>query len=144
MIEGVVVQELTQIIDTRGRVMHMLRADNPLFDRFGEIYFSEVLAGVVKAWKKHRRMTQLFAVPVGMIRLVIYDDREGSKSNGKVAVFEVGREQYQLIRIPPMLWYGFKCISDQPALLANCADLLHDPGEGTHRELNDPLIPYQW
>ena len=145
MIEGVVIQELKQFVDERGRVMHMLRADNPLFEKFGEVYFSEVLPGVVKAWKKHKLMTQLFAVPVGMIRLVIYDDRDSSRSNGELEILDVGRDNYKLIRVPPRLWYGFKCISDYPALLANCTDLPHDPDEvENYFDPSGSLIPYNW
>jgi dTDP-4-dehydrorhamnose 3,5-epimerase len=144
MIEHVIIQELTQIPDERGRVMHMIRADSPLFEKFGEIYFSEVLPGVVKAWKRHKEMTQLIAVPVGMIKLVIYDDPGKSKSKGNLKVLEIGRDNYKLVKIPPNLWYGFKCISEHPALLANCADLPHDPSEAESRDPNDSYIPYQW
>ena len=144
MIEGVVIQELKQFVDERGRVMHMLRAGNPLFQEFGEIYFSEVLPGAVKAWKKHKLMTQLFAVPVGMIRLVIYDDRDSSRSNGDLEIFDVGRNNYKLVKVPPRLWYGFKCISDYPTLLTNCADLTHNPDESESKNPDDRNIPYQW
>ena len=144
MIEHVIIQELTQIPDERGRVMHMIRADNPLFKKFGEIYFSEVLPGVVKAWKRHKEMTQILAVPVGMIKLVIYDDPGKSKSKGNLKVLEIGRDNYKLVKIPPNLWYGFKCISEHPALLANCADLPHDQNEAESRDPNDSYIPYQW
>jgi len=144
IIEGVVIQELKQFVDERGRVMHMLRVDNPFFEKFGEVYFSEVLPGVVKAWKKHKLMTQLFAVPVGMIRLVIYDGRDRSRSNGQLEILDVGRDNYKLIRVPPRLWYGFKCISDHPTLLANCADLPHNPDESESKNPDDRNIPYQW
>ena len=144
MIEHVIIQELTQIPDERGRVMHMIRADNPLFKKFGEIYFSEVLPGVVKAWKRHKEMTQILAVPVGMIKLVIYDDPENDTSKGDLKVLEIGRDNYKLVKIPPNLWYGFKCISEHPALLANCADLPHDQNEAESRDPNDSYIPYQW
>ena len=144
MIEGVVIQKPKQFVDERGRVMHMLRADNPLFEKFGEVYFSEVLPGVVKAWKKHKLMAQLFAVPVGMIRLAIYDDRDNSRSNGELEILDVGRDNYKLIRVPPRLWYGFKCISDYPALLANCTDLPHDPDEVINNGSFDRKIPYSW
>ena len=40
MIEGVKIPPLKQIIDERGKVMHMLRNDSPNFEKFGEIYFS--------------------------------------------------------------------------------------------------------
>ena len=144
IIEGVLIQELKQILDERGRVMHMIRIDNPLLERFGEIYFSEVLPGVVKAWKRHKRMTQLFAAPVGKIRLVVYDDREHSKSKGNLKILEIGRENYQLVKIPPKLWYGFKCISNQPALIANCTDLPHDPEESESKDPDDSTILYKW
>jgi len=144
MIEGVVIKQLKQFVDDRGRVMHMVRADDPLFEQFGEVYFSEILPGVVKAWKKHKLMTQLFAVPIGMIRMVVYDDRLHSKSNGELIVVEMGRAHYQLIRIPPGLWYGFKCISDCTALIVNCADLPHGPDESENRNSGDRSIQYQW
>ena len=144
MIEGVVIQELKQLVDERGRVMHMLRSDNPLFEKFGEVYFSEVLPDVVKAWKKHKMMTQLFAVPMGMIRLVIYDDRADSLTRGEVAVFETGRDNYRLVKVPSDVWYGFKCISDGSALLVNCTDLPHDPDEAENRDAYAVEIPFDW
>lgn len=142
MIEGVVVQKLTQIPDNRGMVMHMLRCDSPIFIKFGEIYFSVVNPGAVKAWKRHTKMTQHFAVPVGTIRLVLYDDREGSASNDKTAVIEVGEDNYSLVRIPPLVWYGFKGISTVPALIANCTDMPYDPDEVERIGIADEKIPY--
>ena len=37
MIDGVILTPLRQIFDERGKVMHMLREDSPVFSRFGEI-----------------------------------------------------------------------------------------------------------
>lgn len=145
LIEGVTITELRQIGDDRGAVLHMLRCDAPEFRRFGECYFSEVLPCGVKAWKRHRVQTQNLAVPIGRIRMVIYDDREGTATRGQVQVLELGRpDAYFRLRIPPGLWYGFACLSATPALLANCADFPHDPAECDLRPINDPGIPYQW
>ena len=144
-IEGVLVTELRQIGGERGTVLHMLRCDAPEFVRFGECYFSEVLPGAVKAWKRHRAQTQNLAVPVGRVRLVIYDDRERSATRGQVLVMELGRpDAYLRVRIPHGLWYGFTCISAAPAMVANCADLPHDPSDGEERTARDPEIPYAW
>jgi len=144
-IDGVIITELRQIGDERGAVLHMLRCDVPEFVRFGECYFSEVLPGAIKAWKRHRAQTQNVAVPVGRIRLVIYDDRQGSSTRGQAQQLELGRpDAYLRLRIPPGLWYGFTCISSTPALLANCADLPHDPADGEVLGANDPAIPYSW
>ena len=144
-IEGVMVTELRQISDARGAVLHMLRSDAPEFTRFGECYFSEVLPGAVKAWKRHRRQTQNIAVPVGRVRFAIYDDREGSATRGVLMVLELGRcDAYRRLRIPPGLWYGFACVGSSPALLVNCADVPHDPTESETMSVAESTIPYAW
>ena len=145
MIHGVLISPLKQFIDQRGSVLQMLRSDAPEFVNFGECYFSEVLPGAIKAWKRHRAQTQNLAVPVGRIRLVIYDDRESSMTRGEVRVLELGRpDAYLRLLIPPGLWYGFACVGSTPALLANCTDLPHDPTDSEVLLLKDPAIPYSW
>ena len=144
MIEGVIIQKLKQIVDERGKVMHMLRCDSPLFTKFGEIYFSIVNPGVVKAWKRHQKMIQNLTVPVGKIRLVLYDSRKSSLNYGKVEVIEIVEDNYCLVKIPPLVCYGFKGISSVPALIANCTDLPHDPDELININEFDKKIPYDW
>lgn len=144
-IVGVTLTELRQITDARGSVLHMLRRDAPDFISFGECYFSEILPGTIKAWKRHRKQTQTLAVPVGRIRMVMFDDREGSASRRLLQILELGRpDGYLRLRIPPGVWYGFTCLSHTPALLVNCADLLHDPEESDNCFFDEPMIPYQW
>jgi len=144
-IDGVIVLPLKQIKDERGAVLHMIRSDSPLFSRFGEIYFSIVNPGIVKAWKRHRALTQHFAVPVGRLRLVFFDERVDSPSKGRVEEIILGRpDRYYLVCIPPMLWYGFQGISKMPALLANCSDLPHDPNESEQLPISNNYISYNW
>ena len=83
-IEGVIIQPLRQIIDNRGAILHMMRNDSELYETFGEVYFSEILPGVVKAWKMQTGKTQNLAVPVNRIRVVIYDSRPNSITHGKI------------------------------------------------------------
>ncbi len=144
-IDGLTLFPLKQIVDERGAVLHMLRAESPVFKKFGEVYFSEVNFEVVKAWKRHKRMTQNFAVPAGKIKLVIYDDRDDSPSNGSMEELIIGRpDNYVLVRIPPGLWYGFQGLDENPSLIANCADLPHDPEESEQKPADDPYIPFKW
>lgn len=144
-IAGAALAPLRVIATHGGPVLHMLRADSPLFAGFGEVYFSEVEPGAVKAWKRHKRMTQHFAVPVGLLRVVLHDDREDSPTRGAVVACLLGRpEHYRLLRIPPLVWYGFTALGDAPALVCNCADLPHDPEEAERIDAADPRIPYRW
>jgi dTDP-4-dehydrorhamnose 3,5-epimerase len=143
-IDGVVARPLRQIVDERGKVMHMLRSDDPHFEKFGEIYFSVIFPGVVKGWHLHMEMTLNYAVPVGRIKLVCYDDREGSKSRGRVQELFLGEDCYQLVTVPPGVWNGFKAVGAQQAVVANCATVPH---RGDEIKRKDPLasdIPYAW
>lgn len=144
-IDGLWFRELSVIPTHGGPVMHMLREDNPWFERFGEIYFSEVLPGAVKAWKRHRCQKQNFAVPCGQLAFVIYDDRANSPSAGLMERLVLGRpDAYKLLHIPAMVWYGFSCVSATPAILANCADIPHSPDEADKIPANSSRIPYEW
>lgn len=144
-IEGVTLTPLREIRDDRGAVLHMMRCDAPDFTRFGECYFSEVSAGAIKGWKRHRLQTQNLAVPSGRIRLVVFDARPESKSRGATQVLELGRpDHYVRVTIAPGLWYAFAALGNMPALLANCADLPHDPNESETLPLDTPLIPFRW
>src|SRR6516225_875479 len=108
MIDGVEVLPLRQILDERGKVMHMLRADAPHFKGFGEIYFSAVHPGAVKAWHLHRKTVRSYAVPIGKIKLVLFDDRQSSSSKDRVQELLLGPDNYCLVIIPPLVWSGFK------------------------------------
>lgn len=111
----------------------------------GEVYFSETEPGRVKAWKCHTRQTQRFAVPWGRLKIVLYDDRADSPSRGRVEEYTLGRpDAYRLLRIPPLVWYGFAALGDTPALLCNCPDMPHDPAEARRLDVNTPDIPYRW
>lgn len=144
MIEGVLVHPLRQIPDERGKVMHMLRVTDSHFERFGEIYFSLVYPGVVKGWHRHSRMTINYAVVAGAIKLVLYDDRPHSRSRGEIQEIVLGEAHYCLVKVPPMVWNGFKGIGTVPALVANCATIPHDPAEIERLDPTSQQIPYQW
>lgn len=142
---GVYFDELKQIVDARGAVLHLWRADDPAAMPCGECYFSEVLPGVVKGWKRHCLQTQNLAVPVGRMKIVLFDERDDSVTRNQLCELELGRpDHYRRLRIPPGIWYAFRCMSEGPALIANCPDLPHDPAEGEQRPLNEPTIPYRW
>jgi dTDP-4-dehydrorhamnose 3,5-epimerase len=144
MIEGVAVKPLRQILDERGKVMHMMRKDDPDFLSFGEIYFSTVYPGVIKGWHLHTKMILNYAVPYGTIKLVLYDDRPSSATRGELQEIFVGPENYCLVRIPPHVWNGFKGIGTSVAIVANCSTIPHDPTEIERKDPQDPSIPYNW
>jgi dTDP-4-dehydrorhamnose 3,5-epimerase len=144
MIDGVLVVPKRQIVDERGKVMHMLRRDDPEFEEFGEIYFSTVNPGAIKGWHIHSRMTLNYYCVDGLVKLALYDDREGSPTRGTVQELFLGDANSFLVRIPPMIWNGVKGLGSSPSVIANCATLEHDPDEISRLDPFSPDIPYDW
>ena len=144
MIEGVKVTSLKQIFDERGKIMHMIRADSDVFTQFGEIYFSCINTGAIKAWHLHKQMTLNYAAIYGEIKFVLYDDRPNSKTKGCIDEYFLSPENYCLITVPPMVWNGFKGIGTKDSIVANCATIPHDPLEIERKSAFDTSIPYDW
>jgi len=144
MIHGVSITPLKQILDERGKVMHMLRCDSEVFQRFGEIYFSCVYPGAIKAWHIHKSMTLNYAVPYGHIKFVLYDDRLESPTKGELQELFLGPDNYCLATVPPMVWNGFKGIGTEMAIVANCASIPHDPDEILKCDPLGDKVPYKW
>jgi len=146
MIDGVMIKKLTVIADERGRLIEILRADDAMFAGFGQVYMTTAYPGVVKGWHYHKRQSDNMAVVRGMMKIVVYDGREGSKTIGEVNEFFTGVYNPILVHIPPLVFHGFKCISPEEAIVVNTpteAYNYREPDEfRVHPHKND--IPYDW
>lgn len=144
MIEGVKIIPLRKIPDERGTIMHMMRNDDPHFEKFGEIYFSRIYPEAIKAFHVHRTMTLNYAVVIGMLKLVLYDMRKDSKTEGELMEVFMGDDNYVLVRVPPGIANGQKGMGPFPAILANCSTEPHDPQEMIRIDPFDKDIGYDW
>lgn len=144
MIDGVIITPLKQICDDRGKIMHMLKSTDKIFKQFGEIYFSFIYPGIIKGWHWHEKMELNYAVPVGMIKLVLYDDRPNSPSKGEIDELFIGEYNYCLVTIPSKIWNGVACVGPNTAIIANCASIPHDPNEIKRVDPFSDFIPYSW
>jgi dTDP-4-dehydrorhamnose 3,5-epimerase len=144
MIEGLRIVPLRQIVDERGKIMHMLKATDAHFIEFGEIYFSCAWPGTVKAWHIHQRMTVNNAVISGRAKLVMYDMRHDSPTRGELQEVFIGEDNYVLVQIPPGIANGYKAYGDKLVILANAATEPHDPEEMLRLPPDTSEIPYDW
>ena len=144
MIEGVKIIPKKQISDSRGKVMHMMRSDDNHFTKFGEIYFSYSFSNVVKAWSQNKFMTKNYVCIEGKIKLVLFDDRLESTTNGTFQEIFLNTENYNLVIVQPRIWIGFKTLNSKSSILANCSDIPHNPEEIIKKPYNDPYFKYDW
>ena len=144
MIDGVIITPKKQISDDRGKIIHMLRNDDKIFKKFGEIYFSCIYPNKIKAWHLHKSMTLNYSLIYGKIKLVLFDDRKKSKTYKNFQEIILATENYSVVTVPPMIWNGFKCLSKETSILANCSDIPHDTKEIERKNFNDKYISYNW
>jgi dTDP-4-dehydrorhamnose 3,5-epimerase len=146
MIDGVKTKKLKVIPDERGRLMEILRNDDELFAGFGQVYMTTTYPGVVKAWHKHEKQTDNVVCLVGMLKLVLYDGRKGSKSEGQLEQHYIGPHNPLLVQIPAGVYHGWMCISPEEAVVVNIPTRPYDHGAPDEQRL-DPRsdkIPYDW
>jgi len=144
MIDGVKVVPLRQVVDERGKIMHMLKSTDDHFIAFGEIYFSCAWPGTIKAWHVHQCMTINNAVISGRAKLVLYDLRENSPTRGELQEIFLGEDNYVLVQVPPAIANGYKASGDSMVILANAATEPHNPDEMIRIDPFSDRIPYDW
>jgi dTDP-4-dehydrorhamnose 3,5-epimerase len=146
IIDGVKLKPLKIIPDERGRLMEILRSDDDLFEKFGQLYLTTAYPGVVKAWHYHKLQDDHFVVVRGMMKIALYDDRDGSPTRGEVNTYFLGEHNMQLLKIPKLIWHGFKCISEYEAMVLNIPTMTYN--YETPDEYREPAhggkIPYDW
>ncbi|MCS7249414.1 MAG: dTDP-4-dehydrorhamnose 3,5-epimerase family protein [candidate division WOR-3 bacterium] len=146
MIEGVEIKKLRLIPDERGFVLEILRSDDNLFMKFGQVYISVAYPGIVKAWHYHKIQTDFFTIIKGMAKVVLYDYREDSKTYKEINEFFIGELNPLLIKIPPLVLHGFKPLGNEPAYLLNIpTEVYNYENPDEYRiDYKSKEIPYQW
>jgi dTDP-4-dehydrorhamnose 3,5-epimerase len=146
VIEGVVAKQLKQVADERGWLIEIMRSDWEQFQKFGQTYVTAAYPHVVKAWHMHKKQTDNIACVKGMIKLVLYDGREKSKTKGEINEFIIGEKNLLVVVVPPEVWHGFKTVSEDYALMLNVPTELYNYKEPDEHRLppDTTEIPYDW
>jgi dTDP-4-dehydrorhamnose 3,5-epimerase len=145
-IHDVEVKKLILHKDERGSVMEILRCDDSIFEKFGQIYMTTCKPGVAKAWHYHEKQSEYFSCVKGVLKLVLYDSRENSPTKGQVQEFLISLSNPLLVKIPPYVYHGFECGADEETLAINIKTLPYDAKnpDKVRIPFDDPRIPYKW
>ncbi|MFO0973104.1 MAG: dTDP-4-dehydrorhamnose 3,5-epimerase family protein [Phycisphaerae bacterium] len=146
IIDGVRARLARVLPDERGRLGEIFRADDPWFEKFGQVYFTTTYPGVVKAWHFHRLQTDHFFVVRGCVKLAMYDARENSPTRGEVNEVFLSEHRPALVRIPPGVYHGWMCVSDCECCVINVTSECYNHAQPDEfradPHAND--IPYVW
>ena len=118
--------------------MHALKDSDDGFNGFGEVYFSWVEQGAIKAWKYHQHMTLNLVVPLGEVSIVFHlkDQEKYFRTEN------IGEERYARLTVPPGIRFGFQGKASGRSLLMNVADIEHHPDEVLRKPVSN--IFYKW
>lgn len=146
MITGVRTKLLTVRPDERGTLMEILRRDEEIFEDFGQVYVTSCYPGVVKAWHYHKEQTDHFVCLRGTAKVVLFDDRPDSPTNGSINEFYLGLANPILLKIPMNVYHGFTGVGTDEAMILNIPTMPYRPDAPDEYRLawNDPSIPYDW
>lgn len=146
LIDGVMMKHLKPIPDERGRLMEILRIDDAMFTKFGQVYMTTAYPGVVKAWRFHKNQTDHMTVLKGMMKVVLYDGREDSPTHGMFNEFFIGDHNPLIVKIPQRVAHGFKCISESESIALNIVTEAYNHKSPDEFKIDpyDNKIDYDW
>ncbi|NQS90574.1 dTDP-4-dehydrorhamnose 3,5-epimerase family protein [Patescibacteria group bacterium] len=146
MIKDVEIKKLKFMSDERGWLIEILRCDDEIFEKFGQVYITTAYSGVVKAWHYHKKQTDNFTCIKGMMEVVLYDARENSETYKEINEFFIGERNPLLIKVPPVVYHGFKAIGDETAYFLSVPTLPYNREEPDEYRLppDSDKIPYNW
>lgn len=146
MIAGVELKKLKVIPDERGWLTEILRCDEGIFEKFGQVYLTTAYPGVVKAWHYHEHQTDNFTCLKGMMKVALFDAREDSQTYQEINEFFVGEKNPLLIKVPPMIYHGFKALGEETAYFLNIPTLPYNYQQPDEHRLppDTDQISYDW
>ena len=145
MIEGVELKELTTHRDERGFFREIARdTEEIVTEGWAQLSHSLMHPGVAKAWHVHPNQIDWWYVPVGDLKVALYDTRDGSSTIGQLDELFLG-EHYDahLLKIPAGVAHGCRVIGGLTHLIYMTSKT-YDPDEEGRIPHDDPDIGYDW
>ena len=151
MILGVEIKNLKSIPDERGFLMEILRSDDSIFERFGQVYITGCKRGFAKAWHYHIEQADHFVCVLGKALVVLCDTRKDSPTYEKIQEFILEAppcKNYEplLIKIPPLIVHGFTALECKEVRIVNVPTnpYRYDNPDEYRFPWDSEEIPYEW
>lgn len=145
MIAGVMAKALHTHADERGFFREIIRSSDEFFkEGFGQWSHSLMYPGVAKAWHIHQTQIDWWYVPIGNLKVVLYDKRPASPTFKTRQTFFLG-DNYpaQVIKIPAGVAHGCKALGGVTHLFY-ITSKVYDPDEEGRIPHDDKSIDYDW
>ena len=143
IIEGVYTVPLKVFGDTRGFFFETYRrAWVPGAREMVQGNCSFSSAGVLRGLHYHLKQADLWNVPIGQVRAVLYDFRVASRTRGAAQIVEMGEANRVALYIPKGVAHGFLALRD--SYMTYLVDELYDNSDELGILWNDPALQVDW
>jgi dTDP-4-dehydrorhamnose 3,5-epimerase len=145
-IHDVIVKKLVTYSDDRGYFREVVREDDQLLRHFGQSSITKTYPGVIKAFHWHHNQDDVWYVVDGMARVVLYDRRPGSPTQGVTQVVYAGEDNPVVILIPIGIAHGYQVLGNKPVVLFYHVTQVYDPKQPDEQRIpfDDPQIGFDW
>ncbi len=146
LIEGVELLEMKSVLKDNAYLTEIYREDWNLKSGVRHVFQEVLNPYAITAWHLHEHTTDRLFVGMGALKIVLYDAREGSKTQGLLNVFRLGSFRPGLVVIPPGIWHGIMNIAVGPTLVINLTDQEYEYEGPDHWRLplDTDQIPYRF
>ncbi|MFM8528445.1 MAG: dTDP-4-dehydrorhamnose 3,5-epimerase family protein [Ilumatobacteraceae bacterium] len=90
----------------------------------------------------HMHQSDYWYVPVGEIRVVLHDLREGGPTDGATQMLDLSGDNHKGVYIPPGVAHGFAALTD--VVMTYLVDGYYNPADELGVAWNDPVIGADW
>lgn len=126
-IDGLMFRPTRPVPHEDGHVAEVARAS---WDVLGgpvvQVHTTTTFPDRIRAWGLHQRSTDRLFVVSGLVRIVVFDGRNGSSTRGIVNEFTVSEKNPGLLVVPPNLYHGWKNIGTTEAIIINMPSSMYD------------------
>ncbi len=124
MIKDVAKIDLVAHVDDRGYLIEIIRATDPYFTKFGQVYLVGNFAkGTIRAFHKHKVLWDWFFISHGSAKFVLVDDREDSPTYKEMNTFVVCSRNPSLIVVPPGVYHGWMSLEDDTQMISTASEV---------------------
>jgi dTDP-4-dehydrorhamnose 3,5-epimerase len=146
LIDGVEVRQVANVPKQNGYLTEMYRADWKIGPAVAQVFQVVLVPGGISAWHAHESTFDRLFVATGVVRIVLYDARSGSPTQGVINDFRFGGVRPALVLVPPRVWHGVMNIGGAPAVLMNMPDRAYHYEDPDHWRVpaDSPEIPFRF
>ena len=146
-IDGVVLHEVANVPGNRGVLTEVFRPSWDSGDGSVEQIFQvKLFPGAISAWHCHAHAVDRLFASIGHLRIVLFDARPASPTNGMLKQYHLGESRPALLSVPPLVWHGVHNLGGTTALLLNAPSRAYNYEDPDHYRLpwDTTEIPFSW